>query len=197
MKENNNKSIIILLIIIIVVMAIITTLALTDTINLKNNPQSNNLTENKEEIKENTEIYSSENIKGTYSYKSEMITDEYENNFHASYNLTLYENGTFEYRLATIYPFGYIGNYIIKDNQIILNYLFETNSSTGINVTNGTHTITINNDNTLSDTNQPITNINLTTITLTKDETIKLNYDDIYNKINNYTITNNSDNIIK
>ena len=195
MKEKNNKGIILTLIISIIVMGIITILALTDTINLTNK-KLNCSPETKEEITENIPTYTYETIKGLYSYKSEMITDENGNNFYAQYNLTLYENGIFQYQLSTLGPFGYIGNYIIKDNKIILNYLFSTNSGTDIEVTEGTHTITINDDNTLSDTNQPIININLTNITLTKDENNNsLKYEDLYNKINNYGIINNSNKV--
>lgn len=187
MKENNNKGIIIFLIIITIIMGIITILTLNGTISLKQKQ-----TENTEEITDNTQIYNYSDIKGLYTFVSEKIIDENNNEFTPSYNLFLYENGIFQYQLSTFYPFGYVGNYIIKDNQIILNYLFETHSDTSLTVTNGKHTITINDNNTLFDNNQPISNINLTKVTLTKDENTNLNYDDIYNKINTYGIINNS-----
>jgi len=187
MKENNNKGIIIFLIIITIIMGIITILALNGTISLKQKQ-----TENTEEITDNTQIYNYSDIKGLYTFVSEKIIEENNNEITPSYNLFLYENGMFQYQLSTIYPFGYIGNYIIKDNQIVLNYLFSTNSGASIDVTEGTHTITINDNNKLIDNNQPISNINLTKITLTKDENNTIKYENTFNKINNYEITNNS-----
>jgi len=193
MKENN-KSVIIVLIVITIIMGIITILALNGTISL-NQKRTDNTEEITDNTQNNTPVYNYSNIKGLYTFTGNEITDENNNKFTPTYYLYLYENGTFNYKLSMGAPFGYMGNYIIIDNKIILNYLFSTNSGAGINVTEGTHTININDDNTLIDTNQPIDTINLTSVTLEKatleDENTFLNGNDFSNILNNYHISNN------
>ena len=61
--------------------------------------------------------------KGLYKFETEILTDESRNEYRATYNLYLYENGTFIYKLSTMAPFGYTGNYIIEDNKIRLSIL--------------------------------------------------------------------------
>ena len=92
-------------------------------------------------------------------------------------------------------PYGYMGNYIIEDNTIVLNYLFETNSGAGIDVTTGTKKITITDADTLVDVNQSINIVNMTSVTLEKatstEENEFLQSDDFSNILKNYHITNN------
>lgn len=81
------------------------------------------------------------------------MQDENGNEGQFAFYLSLYENGTFNYRMSFLVPFGYIGNYIIKDDAIVLNYLFRTTSGAGIFRTTGTKTIIINSESNLIDSN--------------------------------------------
>ena len=45
-------------------------------------------------------------MKGLYKFETEILTDESRNEYRATYNLYLYENGTFLYKISTMAPFG-------------------------------------------------------------------------------------------
>ncbi len=141
--------------------------------------------------------YTYSGIKGLYTYTSETIKDEY-GEYAAFYYLYLYENGTFTYRMGTGAPFGHMGNYIIKDNTIVLNYLFSTNSGAGIDVTTGSKTITIASKDTLVDANPSVTVANMTNVTLKKASSAQANefsqYEDFSYILKNYEITNHASN---
>ncbi|MBR5540287.1 MAG: hypothetical protein IKU56_02795 [Clostridia bacterium] len=80
--------------------------------------------------------------------------------------LYLYENGTFTYTMGTGAPHGYIGNYIIKENTVVLNYLFSTDSGTGVRAATGSKTITITAKDTVVDASPSVTVANMTNVTL-------------------------------
>ena len=131
-------------------------------------------------------------VKGLYMYTSDVIKDDIDE-FQASYRLYLYENGMFKYEMSTHGPFGYIGNYTIEDNEIKLNYLFETNGGASINVVSGTKNITIDESGNLIDNKQSINSVNLTSVTLTKDSSEVLDYNNLFNILDNYIIENNAE----
>ena len=138
MKETNKK-IIITLMMIILVLSVFYMLALTGTITLK--PEEKCISQPQEtEIKS----YTYEEMKGLYSYTGETEKDDQGNEYRISADLYLYENGTYRYINYTNAPHGHVGNYIIVDNKIILNYLYRTGSGTGITATKETSEITIN-----------------------------------------------------
>lgn len=143
--------------------------------------------------------YTYDDIKGLYTYRSETIIDEeLGNEYDAFYYLYLNENGTFSYRMGTGAPFGYMGNYIIKDNTIVLNYLFSTNSGAEIIVTTGSKTITITANDTLVDGNPSVTVANMTNVTLKKASSAEASEfaqcEDLAYVLKNYHITNNAPN---
>ena len=96
-------------------------------------------------------------IKDASDYNSEFYyLNLYEN---------LYENGTFTYRYGEGISSGIAGNYIVKDDNIILNKLFNFGTDTSITATNGTITVKLNNDGTITDTNKLV---EMSSVTLTK-----------------------------
>lgn len=157
--------------------------------NINENIDNNNSTES---IK-----YTYDDIKGLYKGTSKTM-DYGDGELTAWYNLYLYENGTFSYRMGVMAPYGYMGNYIIKDNTIVLNYLFSTNTGAGSHSTTGTKTITITDKDTLVDVNQSIISVNMTSITLEKasstEESEFLRSNDFSDILQNQPITNNASN---
>ena len=144
MKETNKK-IIITLMIIVLLLCVLFILAITGEVSINSKVKSTNLSV--KNIEKTTYTY--EEIKGLYSFESELTKDENDNEYKKSYTLYLYENGTFRYRNSTFAPTGYIGNYIIIDDKIILNYLYSTNSGVGIFAAKGSTEIKIINNNEL------------------------------------------------
>ena len=101
--------------------------------------------------KEDFNLYSYDNIAGLYTNSYEFENEDGRRDFYAKLNL--YNDGTFNYS-ESVYAYSSImGNYIIKDNRIILNYLFRQGSDVGIYITNGTREIIIEDENTLIDNN--------------------------------------------
>lgn len=109
-------------------------------------------------------------MRGLYTFESELTKDENGNEYKKSYTLYLYENGTFRYRNSTFVPTGYIGNYIIIDNKIKLNYLYSTNSGVGIFAEKGSTEITINNNENITMQEDLLDRNNKNGVTLNKDE---------------------------
>ncbi len=145
--------------------------------------------------KTESKVHTYNDIKGLYTYTSETIKDdELGHEYFAFYYLYLNENGTFNYRMGTGAPWGYVGNYVIKDNTIILNYLFRTNSGAEITVTTGSKTIAITDNHTLTDVNPSVTVADMTTVTLKKasaaEESEFSRYEDLAYILKNYHITN-------
>ena len=88
-----------------------------------------------------------------------------------------------------------IGNYIIVDDEIRLNYLFTGGSDAGINATNGSKVLKIKDKNTLVDDDAHFyTNGGLKTIDLTKDNSNSYNTNefDLNYIVNNYGLFNNA-----
>lgn len=158
-QKKNNGTLIGILIGIILSLLVVFCLFATGYINFKSNPASKETTtanveqtvDNNQEVSNNT--YSYDEIKGLYKFKSEIKKDEFGNERSLWFNLYLYENGTFSYSFGGNVRSGYIGNYVIKDNTIMLNYLFRTTTAAQIFRTSGTKVLTINSNNTLTDSN--------------------------------------------
>ena len=68
-----------------------------------------------------------------------------------SYTLYLSENGTFRYQYVMNTVSSVMGNYIIVDDEVRLNYLFNGGNDAGINATNGSKVLKIKDKNTLVD----------------------------------------------
>lgn len=133
------------------------------------------------EKQENTQpaAYNYSNIKGLYAFTGNVVGE-----VTPEYKLNLYENGMFYYNYNTQPGGGKIGNYIINNNTIVLNYLFSTNMDVSLTTLNETNTLIINQDGSLTDNNQPISIVTDKTITL-KKTTSDVNYQDVQNKLKN------------
>lgn len=94
--------------------------------------------------------YSYDNIKGLYKYNKKLNADT-----TAQYELCLLDNGTFSYHYMTEIDHALWGNYIIVNDEIILNQLFTTESDVGIHaIEEGKIKLKINSDGTITDTNE-------------------------------------------
>ncbi len=198
--KKSNKGVIIFLIIIIIILAIFNGLIISGTLNINTNDTKSKNAQNKITNNSNSQTTSNEyqysKMKGLYSFVSDNFQDDNNGEYNVSYSLYLYENGTFRYSFYYMASFGYIGNYTIVGNKINLNFLFTTNSGASIDVTNGNHTLTINNENEILDSKQLINSVNLTEIKLKKQSEEKakeyLKNGDISKYLNDYTIENNA-----
>lgn len=83
---------------------------------LKN--QNNSLTNN------NSETYTYKDLAGVYKYSKKI-----DNQTEETFKLQLDENGMFLYDKESLAGAGYIGNYVIKNDEIHLNALFYHGSS--------------------------------------------------------------------
>lgn len=202
MEKKKNNLIIILVGVIFVILVTSWILFTTGTITLSSNKATNDTLDNniqKNQISDNcTTGYKYSDLKGLYKYESGTLKDESGNEYNAWYSLYLYDNGTYQYRMGTIAPFGNMGNYIIEGDKIILNYLFTTSSGSGINVVNGTKKITINSTSSLSDSvNFPeeLPNKNITLTRASENEAQNfLKNNDFQDFLNNNPIFNKTSN---
>ncbi len=139
--------------------------------------------------------YTYDDVKGLYTYTSETIQDEEGNEIAALYRLYLSENGTFSYKMGTGALNGHIGNYVIKGNTLVLNYLFRTDNGTGVFATTGSKTITITATDTLVDADPSITVENVKSAILKKasseEESEYSKYEDVSYILSNYDLFNN------
>ena len=161
--------IIILVVVIAIVVGVFVGFKLSEGKN-EHNITNNGETNNNENINDNnTEIikYTYYEIKGTYTYEDEKSKNEDGNMFGCS--ISLFENGTFIHGCGVTIPLGTMGNYIIKDNNIVLNYLFETRSDANIIAETGSDIITISDKNTLLFTNATNWGGSKSSITLKRD----------------------------
>ena len=172
MKETNQK-IIITLIIIILLLCILFVLALTGEIRITPKEENTNLkvTEHEKNIEKTSYTY--EELKGLYSFEESEKRDSDGFNESKSYDLYLYENGTFDYRVSTSTADGRIGNYIIIDNTLKLNCFYSYNLGVGLTYKEGTSTLIINKDGTLTETKNLITEKNITLEKNNNTETAK------------------------
>ena len=121
------------------------------TIIEKTNTNAEITKNNSDSVVDNTKsAYSYDNIKGLYKYNKKLNADS-----TAQYELCLLDNGTFSYHYMTEFDHALWGNYIIVNDEIILNQLFTTESDVGIHaVEEGKIKLKINSDGTITDTNE-------------------------------------------
>ncbi len=153
-KTKNSKGLIVLLVIIIIALIgfiVIDKFAITDN-RVPTKEKENN--DNKEEK------YSMDDIIGHYTYVLEE-KNEYDGN-NLEYNLDLLDNGLFVYGEDNNIVDGtdIVGNYYVKDNNIVLNYLFNSGVIGGPSLltVKGQRIINIANENELVDNNISIVN---------------------------------------
>ena len=151
--------------------------------------------EDKDELNEETSNnYSYSDIQGFYKG---VAKDKDEEDINREYELYLSENGTYLYINYVGSQVGTIGNYIVKGDKIILNYLFATGNDIDLTATEGKKTLNIGKNNLITDSEPERTKA--TSIELKKENapddpfysTNGVNY-----LINNYSIINkhNSEN---
>ena len=97
---------------------------------------------NKTEIKLTNKEYTYKELAGNYYFETNANFDEIPE-LKVMFRLVLDENGTFNYQHASQIPEGFLGNYIIDGNKIILNYTFGTGSDSALYYNVGTTTLTI------------------------------------------------------
>ena len=121
------------------------------TIIEKTNTNAEITKNNSDSVVDNTKsAYSYDNIKGLYKYNKKWNADS-----TAQYELCLLDNGTFSYHYMTEFDHALWGNYIIVNDEIILNQLFTTESDVGIHaIEEGKIKLKINSDGTITDTNE-------------------------------------------
>ena len=131
--------------------------------------------------------YSIKDITGAYKFtKQEKVNGE---NIDIECILYLYDNGTFGYSHMAMIEQGIMGNYIIEDNTIILNKLFRHGNDLSLGTTKGQLRLKINEDNTITDSNNSFGIESTKNITLKKvSENEKQKYikddDSIVDRIN-------------
>ena len=173
---------------VFIILVLIVTLGVVYYLGFVKNDNTKNMIANGEVAEKNNENiqYTYEEIKGLYTYK---------NQGH-EYSLYLWENGTFQYEHSFNSSDGYghegrIGNYIIEDNVIKLNYLFSTGTDTSLSVTKGNKELKINSHDTITFTNSDFNNDK---IVLKKDNDRQNNElyknHDFFYLINEYCIFN-------
>ena len=156
MEKNNSKGglVIGILIGIIIMLVVGIGLFVTNTVSFKansNDLESGNVTEDSESSNKSNNSYTYSQMKGLYTYES---NDNNENGELAPVvnKLYLYEDGRFVYMLPVRTPYGYIGNYVIENNKIILNYEYQISGGSSLIVKVGERKdLLFNNDNTISD----------------------------------------------
>lgn len=111
------------------------------------------------------------------------------------YTLYLSENGTFRYQYVMNTASSVMGNYIIVDDEVRLNYLFNGGNDAGINATNGSKVLKIKDKNTLVDSNAHFASQGGSkSINLVRDNSnsYSLNEFDLNYLVNNYGLFNNA-----
>ena len=151
-NENKNNGMLVgILIGIIIMLLVVWGLFVTGTIGFKTNTTTDN-----EQTRENTgeerndNLYTYKQLNGLYTYVVPTNeVDEAAGKFGGSYNLYLYDNGTYVYSSPAGTRYGQIGNYIIENNIITLNSLLTFGSGVGINTSFETKQVTIQDLNVL------------------------------------------------
>ncbi len=138
--------------------------------------------------------YTVDNIKGLYIFNSDPVhSEEADSDVTIAYQLYLYEDGTFNYSLTQPYG-GHIGNYTVKNNSIVLNYMFDTSSDTSLEHSSKTKVLTISENGSLIDSENEVSIVKSSKITLNKasneEEKAFLNNHDSVNKmLTDYKVT--------
>ena len=147
---------------------------------------------------EQKKVYTYNDLAGLYTAEYKDV-DEYDRVIH--YSIYLNEDGTFVYNTSRFTGVKYMGNYIINNDKITLNYWFKGWHEPHFEPFSYTSTINIISDNELIDTNvvDYSDSIGTNEVKLTKDndkqkiERYELNFKenlDSAELINNYTKNN-------
>ena len=185
-QKNNNGLVVGILIGLVFALIVCIVLFLTNTITFNAKIVDNCNTINNE----NSTVYTSEDVKGLYKYVGTAIKYN-DTEYTPTFQLYLYENGTFSYDLSTaMNPNIYLGNYIIDGNNIKLNIIFRQGSGFGVTPNSESQTLILNPNGVITGVKSPITEINSSDIKLvqTNDEDEKeflQNYD--FSKMINHT----------
>ena len=155
-------SYVVLVIILFAALAFVTDYAIIERKMNKCDCPKCEITTNNEE--KNIVSYNYEDVAGyytvNYSFNSEK-TDSTD----ASVFLHIYSDGTYSYRYSFHAPYGTVGNYIIKDNTIIMNDIARTGSGTDFTpissseISNSKRSLIINDDGSLTDSSAPMSEI--------------------------------------
>lgn len=147
-NKKSNNGILALLVIFIILTLLFGGYILYDKVLSKNDTAENSNTNIDTPTQGETIVahnYTYDEIAGYYTAEIQETEEE-----STKYYLYLYENGTFSFTWRYKTLLGDIGNYIIKDNQIVLNPLYDINSGAGkTKSTNEPTALTINQDGTL------------------------------------------------
>lgn len=156
MEQKWTKDVLILfLVVIVIILATLCVLFATGIIKLKNDSINDNTNiGNKDSIYN----YDYGNLKGLYSFRKVLGYDENgKYDIIVNYDLYLYENGTFIYRNdMSLSPSAFLGNYVIENDQILLNYMFRAGSGVGMTYVSDNKVIKINSLTSLTDNKQSI-----------------------------------------
>lgn len=162
--KNNNGLVVGVLIGLFLSLIVGVTLFLTNTISFNTKLVDNCATP----AVEDNITYTYNDVKGLYKYVGSTVTNNGEE-YNPTFQLYLYENGTFSYDLSTaLDPNVYLGNYIIDGNNIKLNIIFRQGSGVGVTPKSETQTLVINEDGSITGVESPITEINSSDIKLVK-----------------------------
>lgn len=185
------SSCIIPIILLIIIIALCCYIFLCTDCKCKDN--KTNETETKQTVTQDTN-YSYKEIAGYYSTKDTVNSGS--ESLTVGYNLYLYENGTFSYQFLMNAPRGVIGNYIIVDDEIKLNYLFNTGSDASLIATTGSKVLKIKDNNTIVENDAEFAkNGGSKTINLVRDNSNNNKEDNsITDYINNYEVINKTNN---
>ena len=141
---------------------------------------------------EEKESYSYASMEGIYKLSTEVEIDGGKEKAGAT--LYLWRDGTFKYEQSVLAPMGQLGNYIIEENKIKLNYLFETNSGAGVNVITGEKELTINSINSIEDVSIKWGTVKFSGTLQRQNEDVRKYYTGLYSIIDKTTDITNSNN---
>ena len=169
-KEKNNGGLIALVIILFLLVLVLGGYIVYDKVLSKSETPNNPTQSQQENTSTTSSVKTVSDVVGQYTAKFENLKSDGDMNT-ASITLNLYENGVFTYVFSQYAPFGTLGNYTIDGDKIILTNWFNTNSGTGLDITKGTKTLTINSDGSIIDNSiktKLLVDNEITTVTLTK-----------------------------
>ena len=147
---------------------------------------------NNEVKSDNTQVtdgktYSYEDIAGVYRAEEKIDNNILPEYGTAYYSLILYSNGTYSYSRSVATGFTLYGNYYVKNNEIHMNKLLETDEKKS-EVRSGEFVLTIDSNGSIVDNNSENRDLaGLDSITLKKEAAeIDNAIVDIYDAINEY-----------
>ena len=119
-------------------------------------------------------------VKGLYVYK--------DNKDEEFYYLELQEDGKFNYVFGSNVANGFIGSYAIEGKNIVLSKWFTTGTDTGISLAEGTISLLLNDDGTITDKNNLLKMDNAKEVVLEKTENQEKQIERSVNSVSNNSI---------